>query len=253
MIFFHKTIPLCFGLLMSVYPCPGELRRVFAQDWVRTWAGWTEASAMIASASDSQDENQIAEDVVVRFSRINVDNVHERFMSDQDRQLMLLDEGLHLGKGEAHGASNSCLADSLLQLLIWHNVISKALFDSSSAEKKWRPDVCLAARAHLCNHEEVALHPRQRDSTSAVVQDATAEEHTLAYLEHHRHGIAIVKLFLTYSGPVQDEARKGFRIVVHSRSDERVDPFLDARTFVCGCNFASYSFIYGCTITQVMV
>ena len=83
-------------------------------------------------------------------------------------------------------------------------------------------------RAHLLNHEEVALQPRQRDSTSDVVQDATAEEHALVYSEHHRHGIAIVKCCLTYSGSVQDEARKGFRIVVHSCFDEKVDLFMDA-------------------------
>ena len=71
---------------------------MLAQDWVIMWAGWTEASAMIASASDSQDENQIAEDVVVRFSRISIDNVQERCMSDQDRQVMLLDKGLILGR-----------------------------------------------------------------------------------------------------------------------------------------------------------
>ena len=179
--------PLVFGLLMSMYPCPGELRRVLAQDWVRMWAGWIESSAMIASASDAQEENQIAEDVVVRSSRISIDNVHERFMSDQDRQVMLLDEGLILGKGEAHGASNSRLSDSLLQLLIWHNVISKPLFDSSNAEKKWQQHACAAVRAHLCNHDEVALQPRQRDSTSAIVQDATAEEHALVYLNAHAH------------------------------------------------------------------
>ena len=95
---FIDICSLVFGLRMSVHPCPGELRRVLAQDWVRMWVGWTESSAMSASASDCQDENQIAEDVVVRFSRISIDNVHERFMSDQHTQLMLLDEGLHLGK-----------------------------------------------------------------------------------------------------------------------------------------------------------
>ena len=87
----------------------------------------------------------------------------------------------------------------------------------------------MAVRAHLCHHEDVALHPRQRDYTSAVVQDASAEDHALAYLEHHRHGNAIVQFFLTYSGHLKDEARRGFRIVVHSRFDgDVVDPFMDA-------------------------
>ena len=53
--------PLLFGLLMSVYNCPGELRRVLTQNWVNTWGGWTEASAMIESASLSNGENRVAE------------------------------------------------------------------------------------------------------------------------------------------------------------------------------------------------
>ena len=75
---------LC-GLLMSVYPCPGGLQRVLTQSWVSTWNGWTEASAMIESALTSHDENHIAEEFVVRFSHISMDNVDVRFMCDQDR------------------------------------------------------------------------------------------------------------------------------------------------------------------------
>ena len=66
---------LLFGLPMSVYPCPGELQRLLTQSWVSTWNGWTEASAMIESALTSQDENLIAEEFIVRFSRISTDNV----------------------------------------------------------------------------------------------------------------------------------------------------------------------------------
>ena len=54
-------IHLFFCLLMSVYNCPGEFRRVLTQNWVSTWGGWTEASAMIESASLSNGENKIAE------------------------------------------------------------------------------------------------------------------------------------------------------------------------------------------------
>ena len=50
-----------FGLFMSVYNCPGELRQVSTQNWVSTWGGWTEASAMIESALLSNGERRIAE------------------------------------------------------------------------------------------------------------------------------------------------------------------------------------------------
>ena len=53
--------PLLFGLLLSVYNCPGELRRVLTHNWVNAWGGWTEASAMIESASLSNGENKVAE------------------------------------------------------------------------------------------------------------------------------------------------------------------------------------------------
>ena len=56
-----------FGLLMSVYPCPGELQIMLTQSWVSTWNGWTEASAMIESPLTSHDENLIADEFVVRF------------------------------------------------------------------------------------------------------------------------------------------------------------------------------------------
>ena len=58
--------PLLFGLLMSVYPCPAEMRRVLTQSWVSDWDGWTEASAMIDSALISHDDNLIAEELSAR-------------------------------------------------------------------------------------------------------------------------------------------------------------------------------------------
>ena len=144
-------LPFIFGLFMSVYPCPGELQRVLTQSWVSAWDGWTEASAMIANALTSHDENLIAESLVVRFSRISTDNVDVRLMCGQDRQRMLLSEGLHVGEGEAHGINNSCLADDLLQLFMCHDAISNGPFDTANVEKLWRHDACRAVRAHLYN------------------------------------------------------------------------------------------------------
>ena len=54
---FTDIHPLVFGLLMSVYPYPGELRWMLAQDWVRMWVDWPESSVAIASASDAQEDN----------------------------------------------------------------------------------------------------------------------------------------------------------------------------------------------------
>ena len=65
------------------------------------------------------------------------------------------------------------------------DVISNGPCDTANTEKLWRRDACLAVRAHLRNHENMTLHPRLRDHTSATVQDARAEDHTLADLEHH--------------------------------------------------------------------
>ena len=110
------------------------------------------------------------------------------------RQRLLVGEGLHKGNGEAHGPNNACLADSLLQLPMRENVINCHAFASDLSEKQWRRKACLDVRAHLCSHADVTLRPRQRDHTSAVVQDVSAEEHALAFLEHHRHGIDIISL-----------------------------------------------------------
>ena len=78
-----------------------------------------------------------------------MDNVDVQFMCDQDRQRMLLSEGSHVGQDEAHGVSNSCLADYLLQLFMCHDAVSHGIFDTANAEKLWRRDACLAGRAHL--------------------------------------------------------------------------------------------------------
>ena len=192
---FPDIHPLLFALLMSVYDSPGELSRVLRQDWVSDWEGWAEADRQFDSALRAEHEHKIAEELVVRFARISMANVHERFMSDPDRVRQFASENLHVGKGEAYGANNACLADSLLQLLMRHNVISCPEFDTVSSEKQWRRDACLAVRAHLCNHADVTLQPRQRDHTSAVVHDASAEDHALAFLEHHRHGIEVISFF----------------------------------------------------------
>ena len=106
-------------------------------------------------------------------------NVHETFISDAGRVRQLESENFHVGKGEAHGANNACLADSLLQLLVHHRAITSPAFASGTSDKQWRREACLAVRAHLCNHADVTLRPRQRDCNGAIVYEASAEDHAL--------------------------------------------------------------------------
>ena len=82
---FPNIHPLLFALLMSVYESPGELSRVLRQDWVSGWEGWAEANSQFDMALCANDENQIAEELVVRFARISMANVSEIFISDPDR------------------------------------------------------------------------------------------------------------------------------------------------------------------------
>ena len=131
---FRYIHPLLFALFLSMLPGPGELRRVLTQSWVGEWAGWTESYTLLDNAVSSQEENGLAEEYVVRFARICADNVELLFDIDQERRRSLAREGLRVGTGDAHGANNACLADCLLQVLMWHDVNVKPVFADGNAE-----------------------------------------------------------------------------------------------------------------------
>ena len=60
-------------------------------------------------------------------------------------------------------AANACLADSLLQALMRVGVV-RLPFDVAELEfTEWREEACVAARAFVCGHEDMALRPAQRD------------------------------------------------------------------------------------------
>ena len=65
---------LLFALLMSVYQSPGELSRVLQQDWINDWDGWEEARKL-CDVQDDDAKHKIAEEFVVRFARIRMNNV----------------------------------------------------------------------------------------------------------------------------------------------------------------------------------
>ena len=88
--------------------------------------------------------------------------MHEEFLSDYDRKKELGIQGYNLGK--ASGLGSNCLIDSLLQLLLHHKVVNGPPSTKISAGR-WSRDLCERTRSHLCQHENVVLHPRIRDET----------------------------------------------------------------------------------------
>ena len=67
--------------------------------------------------------------------------------------------GYKIGKGSGHNCN--CLIDSLLQLLLHHNVVKGP--PSGLPVHLWRSELCEMTRSHLCNHDNIVLRPRLRD------------------------------------------------------------------------------------------
>ena len=65
---------------------------------------------------------------------------------------------------------------------------------------RWRRELCEMTRSHLCQHENVVLHPRIRDETYKEKKEATEEEHSRAFLEHHKHAEAVLKYLIQRAG-----------------------------------------------------
>ena len=77
----------------------------------------------------------------------------------------------------------------------------------------WRHEVCELVRQHLCKHENVRVHPRQRNDLNGVM-NVPEEEHARAYLEHQKHSDAIVRFLITQLGLQNVNYVRCFRVVV---------------------------------------
>lgn len=100
-----------------------------------------------------------------------------------------------VGQAEVYGETNSCLADSLLQVLMWHDVLTLPVFASEHSHRKWRREPCVAVRAFVCSHSQARSDPVQQDHTNSMLRNAFAEEHALAFLAHHCHAAPILHLY----------------------------------------------------------
>ena len=93
---------------------------------------------------------------------------------------------------------------------------------------KWRSELCEMTGSHLCQHENVALRPRLRDETYKELKVAE-DQHSRAFLEHHKHATAILKFLIQRAGLRSVAHSRYFRIVVYSCCDGTMaNPFDDA-------------------------
>ena len=151
------------------------------------------------------------------------DVVQEDFMTDIERQQQLADLGYKIGKGSGHNCN--CLIDSLLQLLVHHKVVKGP--PSGFAVHLWRSELCEMTRSNLCRHDNIGLRPRLRDENNKEVH-ATEEQHARAFLEHHKHGKAILQSLLNLAKLQNECFERTLLIIVFFRFDGRiVNPFDD--------------------------
>ena len=95
--------------------------------------------------------------------------------SGAERRLVLVREDLTFGYGGGHGFN--CSSDSVLQLLVFNNMVSPPTIRIINT---WRHEVCEAVILHLCCRRDERLWPRQRDDDSCI-RDVLPEQHSSAY------------------------------------------------------------------------
>ena len=163
---------------------------------------------------DLSDDN-FAEELVRRLVSITMAQVVTNYPSDAERRRELLMSS-HMDVRHGDGAGNNCLTDSLLQGLVHQKVIIRP--ESNCRELEWRRKLCDEVRVHLCFHDDVRLRPKQRDERNAI-RCVSGEEHNRAYLEHHRHAVAILTCLIDNYAERTLDLSCGFSVTVYSRFD----------------------------------
>lgn len=196
------------------------LPALWQKDWVREWSGWKEATAALHACRENPDLLQeICSDAEHRFLALVQQNVSLVISSDHEKQRQLKDAGFIFGIGEVHD-NNDCLADSLLQLLLIHNVVDGAQFNGIHS----RRTACHDCRRHLVYHQDSTLHPRVRRPDGSVAS-VSPNLHANAYLQHNVHGPAIILFFLNKYGYTSIGATVShLSIVAHARYDSEQIP-----------------------------
>lgn len=138
------------------------------------------------------------------------------YPTDAERTSELLTCPPHLEVRVGDGYLMNCLTDSLLQCLLDYDVLARS--GGEGSDLQWRRSVCAHVRSYLRSHDDVRLRPRERDERNAILP-VSEEEHSRAFLEHHRHSAAIVDFLLREYGRRNIDTSCGFEVIVYSRFD----------------------------------
>ena len=195
------------------------------------WDGWNRMVNEVLEL-DVADEDvllQLAWDAVMRatrgFVRIAAENETMPQMEDEARIAQLREQGWEKRFGRVFEANN-CLADSLLQLLVHHGVLSPEISEPE------RQKACTANREGLlASDSALGLRPRKRDPFTA----ADLGEDDGAYLQHDVHAVPTVRFFLEWFAARGQVLRElpaaGIHLIVMSRFDSPIAPMDEL--FIC--------------------
>ena len=189
----HAFVPLALYNAIRVHYGSDRLSHVLALELVPRLDLWREALDAIAGSPPDTLEDEMAS-FVYRFSIIVVDNIAVETKSGAQRRSELARVGKYIGNGHFHG-TNECLSDNILLTFIAVEIFPTHLVDGSHASTERRRTACHALRRHLCQHEDVRLHPTQRTCTGARATDASDHDHARAFLQSDIHGAEIIYSF----------------------------------------------------------
>ena len=202
------------------------------RDFALTWDGWIELVLNVRNRIDADggigDLYPFVLDTIARFKSAAEANADVVVPSNAERLEQLRHEGYEVRRGEVWG-ENNCLADSLLQLLVWHGIVDERVNVSPEVDRR---DACAACRTHLCKlPEDRNLFPRNADET----------RNDEAYLEKDRHAEAVVRFFCDHFRSMdmlrQELPAAGIRLEVRTRFDAieaaRIAEAIESTTRIC--------------------
>ena len=181
---------------VTFFPDGKILQRLLSQTWVSTWQGWEDFNKREITDGNNFNEEIWVDDLLQKFLKISLEDVIINFVTDDKRKKELCNSrDMEMQVGDSFGMN--CLADSLLQCLLFHNMIDATQEDISDVH--WRRRLCARAREFVCQQSDDWLRPRQKDEHNGI-RTVAQDEHDKAFLEHQRHAKVIVMYFLDNFG-----------------------------------------------------